>query len=83
MTQGIYPPMFHYLRQYGIYVFRFFKNYDWKYVIIDDFLPATNYRSSGWSLLFARCRNKSEFWVPLIEKAYAKMHKKYKYIVGG
>ncbi len=43
LTLGIYPPMFHYLRQYGIYVFRFFKNYAWKYVIIDDFLPARNF----------------------------------------
>ena len=25
MTSGVYPPMFHYLRKYGIYVFRFFK----------------------------------------------------------
>lgn len=83
MTQGIYPPMFHYLRQFGIYVFRFFKDYKWRYVIIDDFLPAKNYRSQGWDLMFARCRKKHEFWVPLIEKAYAKIHKKYKHIVGG
>jgi len=27
MTCGVYPPMFHYLRKHGMYVFRFFKNY--------------------------------------------------------
>lgn len=27
MQIGLYCPMFHYLRKYGIYVIRFFKNY--------------------------------------------------------
>ncbi len=39
MTSGVYPPMFHYLRKYGIYVFRFFKECAWRYVIIDDRIP--------------------------------------------
>ena len=36
MMNGVYPPMFHFLNDKGIYVIRFFKNYKWTYVIIDD-----------------------------------------------
>lgn len=34
------------------------------------------------ALYFSRCR-KSETWIPLIEKAYAKAHGDYKAIEGG
>lgn len=39
MSRGTYPPLFHFLSKYGIYVMKFFKNYRWRYVIIDDRLP--------------------------------------------
>ena len=39
MTSGLWPPMFHFLVYYGIYVIRFFKNYKWRYILIDDRLP--------------------------------------------
>lgn len=32
MQKGVYPPIYHYLRKYGIFVFRFFKNFQWRYV---------------------------------------------------
>jgi len=35
MQIGIYPPLFHYLRDFGIYVFRFFKDFKWRYVRIN------------------------------------------------
>lgn len=34
-------------------------------------------------LVFAKCNDTSEFWVPLTEKAYAKLHGNYWAIVGG
>lgn len=83
MTTGIYPPMFHYLRQYGIFVFRFFKNFDWKYVIIDDTLPCFTSSYKPPELIFAKCYEKDEFWLPLIEKGYAKLHGTYQMLQSG
>ena len=36
LISGIYPKIFHDLHKYGVYVFRFFKNFKWVYVVIDD-----------------------------------------------
>jgi len=83
MTTGVYPPMFHYLRKYGMYVFRFFKNQGWRYVIIDDRLPCYNKTYGDKDLVFGRCRSTNEFWVPLIEKAYAKIHSCYEALISG
>ena len=83
MTSGVYPPMFHYLRKYGMYVFRFYKNNSWRYVIIDDRLPCYKKDYGDKDLVFGRCRSVNEFWVPLIEKAYAKIHNCYEALIGG
>jgi len=40
---------------------------------VDDRLPCGH---SG-KLFFASCRDPSEFWVPIVEKAYAKLHGSY------
>lgn len=82
MMTGVYPPIFHQFRKYGIYVLRFFKNFQWRYVIIDDKLPC--YKGSGVpELIFASCSSENEFWVPLFEKAYAKLHKCYQALFSG
>ena len=83
MTSGVYPPMFHYLRKYGMYVFRFFKDQGWRYVIVDDRLPCYKKDYGDKDLVFGRCRSNSEFWVPLIEKAYAKIHQCYEALICG
>jgi Ca2+-binding EF-hand superfamily protein len=85
MTKGMYCPMFHFLRKYGIYVIRFFKNYSWRYVIIDDKLPCFEAcgDSSKPDLIFGKCRNPREFWVPMLEKAYAKLHNCYEALIAG
>lgn len=83
MGEAVYPPMFHYLRSYGMYVIRFFKNYKWRWVIIDDRLPCDNSGYSGPELIFAKCKNKHELWVPIIEKAYAKIHNCYEALISG
>lgn len=38
-SKGVYPPLFHCYRRKGLYVFRFFKNFKWIYVVVDDRLP--------------------------------------------
>lgn len=39
LSKGVFPPIFHRFAAYGIYCLRFFKNYSWRYVIIDEYLP--------------------------------------------
>jgi hypothetical protein len=39
LSSGVYPPIFHKYRQIGLYVLRFFKNFSWVYVVIDERIP--------------------------------------------
>ena len=65
---------------YGLFVVRFFKGCEVIFVIIDDRLPVK--RRDG-KIIFAACKDPNELWVPLIEKAYAKLHGCYKALIGG
>jgi hypothetical protein len=67
-------------REYGLYVLRFYKDCSIMYVFIDDRLPA---RAKDGRLIFAGCKDPNELWVPLIEKAYAKLFGCYKSLIGG
>ena len=58
----------------GLYVVRFYKNGAPVKVLIDDCLPVVN----GVMLLSGSSSNLNELWVPLLEKAYAKLHGCYK-----
>ena len=80
MTLGVFPPIFQAYAKRGLYVFKFFKNFGWRYVIIDDRLPC--YKSNR-TPVFGRCKSNDELWVPLIEKAYAKLHCCYESLVSG
>ena len=35
------------------------------------------------SLVYSHCKEPNEFWLPIIEKAYAKIHGSYKKLHGG
>jgi len=83
LVSGLYPTIFHFLQKFGIYVFKFFKDYAWRFVIIDDRLPCYSGNDQEPDLIFARCDSRNEFWVPLIEKAYAKMHGTYQALISG
>jgi len=65
----------------GIFVCRFFKDNAHHFVVIDDRIPC--YDNRDGSPVFAKCRDNNELWVPLVEKAYAKIHGSYKALIGG
>lgn len=63
----------------GYVSFQFFKNGEWRYVVVDTLLP---YYPETKTLLFSHCYEPNEFWVSLVEKAYAKLNGCYEYILG-
>jgi hypothetical protein len=93
-SQGVYPPIFHRYRSRGIYVIRIYKDFGWVYVIIDSRLPVDKTTKLP---VFGRCKTEketlmacepkdihpTEFWVSLVEKAYAKMHGCYGNLISG
>ncbi|XP_064639540.1 calpain-B-like isoform X2 [Lineus longissimus] len=65
----------------GIFRFCFWRFGKWTDVIIDDRLP---YSTESNEILFSRNREEpNEFWVALMEKAYAKLHGSYEDMEGG
>eukprot|EP01114_Cavostelium_apophysatum_P007275 TRINITY_DN1929_c0_g1_i1.p1 TRINITY_DN1929_c0_g1~~TRINITY_DN1929_c0_g1_i1.p1 ORF type:complete len:718 (-),score=206.71 TRINITY_DN1929_c0_g1_i1:60-2213(-) len=64
--------------EYGFYQIKFFKNGDWQVVTIDDRIPCANNVP-----MYSRCKDVNEIWVPLIEKAYAKLHRCYEALDSG
>ena len=66
--------------KHGFWICKFFKGKEWHYVIIDDKLPVF---TSNCSPVFGHCKNQSELWVSLVEKAYAKLHGSYESLTGG
>jgi calpain len=64
----------------GFAVFQFFKNGAWTPVFIDTRIP---YNKDTKMPIYARCADPNEYWVPLIEKAFAKLHGSYEALDGG
>lgn len=80
LSKGVYPPIFHKFRTIGLYVLRFFKNFKWVYVLVDERIPVD---STTKKPVFGHCKQAQEIWVPLIEKAYAKLHGCYENLISG
>jgi len=63
----------------GFYQLRFYKEHKWRVITIDDRIPC----NAQGKPVFARCKDLNEMWVPLIEKAYAKLHGSFEAIESG
>jgi Calpain family cysteine protease len=67
----------------GLYVFKMHKNCRPHYIIVDDRIPCLEKSRGDYIPAFARCRNPNEFWVSLLEKAYAKLNIRYINLTSG
>lgn len=63
----------------GEYKCKFYKDGGWVEVTVDDRLPC----GASGKLYFASCPDPNEWWVPIIEKAYAKLHGSYEALESG
>ncbi|XP_053315410.1 calpain-10 [Spea bombifrons] len=65
-------------RYLGQFTCRFWHFGRWVEVTIDDRLPCL-----GHKLCFSHCHDQDSFWLPLLEKAYAKLHGCYEALWAG
>lgn len=63
----------------GYVSFNFFKNGEWKYVIVDTLIPYSHQKKKP---LYTFNTNKNLFFISLLEKAYAKLNGGYDKISG-
>ncbi|CAL1535909.1 unnamed protein product, partial [Lymnaea stagnalis] len=63
----------------GAFRFSFWQYGKWIEVVVDDRLPTYN----GKLIYGSNKKNPNEFWCPLLEKAFAKLHGNYDIIDGG
>lgn len=66
----------------GIFRFRFFVKNKWYGINIDDRLPSYKY-GRGYRPYFARMSSAGAWWMPLLEKAFAKLDQNYDRLNGG
>jgi len=63
----------------GVYGVRFNVDGEWTHVVIDDYLAVDD----AGQLLYSRCKDPQEAWVPLLEKAFCKLNTCYEMCDGG
>ena len=64
----------------GRYTFQFYKEGKWRQVTVDDLIPC---HKKTKKYMFSHGADPNELWVPLIEKAYAKLYGSYDQLNNG
>lgn len=74
----------------GLYEFRFWKGGRWVTVAVDDYIPVRPGSPQAYGgyappvdYLCSHSSDPTELWIPLMEKAYAKLHGSYQALTGG
>lgn len=70
------------LNKHGAYRFYFWVKDSWHGVNIDDRLPVRSW-GSGWRTFATTRSMQGAWWMPLMEKAYAKLDQNYERIIAG
>lgn len=84
IRKGVYSALFHGLGKLGMFVFKFFINSAWRWTIVDDLIPMfADPENNIFHYVFGHCKESDELWVPLLEKAYAKVFGCYEALNGG
>ena len=63
--------------QYGVravYTVRLFHEGGWRFIMVDDYVPVSLKHGRP---LFAHAKSRQELWVPVLEKAFAKLYGSY------
>lgn len=73
LLQNIFASRVDDFKEYGVYTCRFYVNGEWVEVITDTQIPCVrDPLTDKISPVYSRAAHPNEFWVPLVEKAYAK-----------
>lgn len=63
----------------GLYGVRLWRHGSWRTILVDDFVPV----DPKGGVAFSRNRDPSAIWVPVLQKAYAKIYGSYDALCGG
>ena len=57
-----------------VYTVRLFHEGGWRFIMVDDYVPVS---VKDGRPIFAHAKSRQELWVPVLEKAFAKLYGSY------